>query len=406
MQPNALRPFGLIALFSLILAASAGVILRFGLVNGMPDWAPNYIAVRHAHSHLMFFGWATLAIMGLIWRGLTAYTRRPLPPGVKWQMTGTAALALLSFPAFWVNGYGLTQVGPLSLPLGSMVAGLNVVTWAWFGLLYLGYTRGLAWRPLPVQLWDWALLLLAVASLGALGLVAALAVPGGVSLTLQQAFLHLFLDLFTYGWLILSGLGLIWHRVGLRASLPANLPVPGLALAIAPLFLLGMSPILVPPGLFQAAIWMNGIVALLLGWHGVALWQRRAHLPVLGRVALFSLAVHGVIGIILLWPGLWQWGSRTQLPVFVLHNLLLGWLSSLLLGLLMEAWGKVVWRQGLGMVWAVSLWAMLLPLLGIGLIPLIPIPAPSLLWAAAWSSLALLAAASLAGIREVDEMGA
>ena len=65
-----LEAFILLALFALALAADTGVLLRFGLIHGMPDWAQNYGAVRHAHSHLMYFGWVTLALMTIIWAEL------------------------------------------------------------------------------------------------------------------------------------------------------------------------------------------------------------------------------------------------------------------------------------------------------------------------------------------------
>lgn len=80
MQANrSLTPFLYVSLFALALAASTGVLLRFGMIYGMPAWALNFAAVRHAHSHLMYFGWVTLALMVFIWRALPGYTGRPLP---------------------------------------------------------------------------------------------------------------------------------------------------------------------------------------------------------------------------------------------------------------------------------------------------------------------------------------
>lgn len=58
------------AFFSLAVAVCTGMLLRFGLVMGMPAWAQNYTAIRHAHSHLMFFGWVTMGLMALIWHFL------------------------------------------------------------------------------------------------------------------------------------------------------------------------------------------------------------------------------------------------------------------------------------------------------------------------------------------------
>ena len=77
-----LRRYGTVATGLLTIAAATGVLLRFGLFMGMPGWALNYAAVRHAHSHLMYFGWVTLGLMALIWHFLPHLTGRPAPtPG-------------------------------------------------------------------------------------------------------------------------------------------------------------------------------------------------------------------------------------------------------------------------------------------------------------------------------------
>ena len=99
MKPTTHR-FITIAAFALTVAAATGALLRFGLIWGMPTWTTSYTAIRHAHSHLMYFGWVTLALMALIWHFLPQQTGRPLPRGVGGQMTASALLGLLSFPAF------------------------------------------------------------------------------------------------------------------------------------------------------------------------------------------------------------------------------------------------------------------------------------------------------------------
>src|SRR6476620_9808401 len=102
MQDNrSLTPFLYVSLFALALAATTGVLLRFGMIYGMPMWAQNFVAVRHAHSHLMYFGWVTLTLMVFIWRALPVYTGRPLSRAVSWQLAATSFFALLSYPAFW-----------------------------------------------------------------------------------------------------------------------------------------------------------------------------------------------------------------------------------------------------------------------------------------------------------------
>jgi hypothetical protein len=279
-----------------------------------------------------------------------------------------------------------------------MVSGLNGLTWLAFIALYVRATRHLHVRPLPVQLWDWSLFLLLLAFLGALGLVA-LVVTGAGSVFLQQAMLHLFLDLFAVGWFILAPLGLLWAWLGRKVTPPHGLPTQSVAFCLAPTFFLGMAPTLVPAPIYWIAVAANLGASLLLGWHLWALWQRRAHLPPLARFGLLALGLHLAIALWLLWPGFWRWSAATQLRVFFLHNLLLGWLSSGLLGLLLLDWASIAPRYGklITRTWIGSTGLMLLALAGLGFIALIP-SLSALFWLrlAAWSSLPLLAVTVLA----------
>jgi hypothetical protein len=396
-----LKPFFLLALFALALAASTGVLLRFGMIYGMPAWAQNFAAVRHAHSHLMYFGWVTPALMVLIWRDVPGYTHRPLPRAVPWQMAATSLAALLSYPAFWQNGYGLTQIGSANLPLGSMVSTINGLTWFWFVFLYVRATRQLGVRPLPVQLWDWAIMLLLVASLGAAGLVA-MVVGHLDNLFLQQLFLHQFLDLFAVGWFNLALLGALWSQaVGAKAQ-PRWLPTMSLALLLAPTFVLGISPALLPNHLFWLAAAANVGAAVLLFVH---LWRylrsgppdlRR--LPGLHILAFGSLGIILAVGFLLLLPGVWSTNASGPMRIFYLHDLLLGWVSTLLLILIDARFALVPWRRlclvSYGL-WELGVVAMLGALLGLGLTAYLSLSALLLLQIAAWASVAPAAAALL-----------
>lgn len=397
--PQSLR----IALFSLALAAAAGLLLRFGLVWGMPAWAANYTAIRHAHSHLMYFGWVTLAVMALIWHYLPQLTGRTLPRGVSIQLVASGLLALLSFPAFWANGYGITTFtlgdSIVDLPLGSIAAGLNGMGWLVFAGLYLRATWGLPVRSLPIQLWDWAIILLVIAFGGACGLVG-LIVTDSANFALQQTFLHLFLDLFAVGWFNLALLGLLWaviylagegsvRRTRRTTPSPEWLPTQSLATAVVPTFLLGISPALVTPSLFWVAALANLAAAMLLGTHLWALWQRRYQLPMLAHFGLLVLAVHAISALVLLWPGFWQWSGSTQLRIFFLHNLLLGWISSTLLGIVITLVRVPTRRteQTVALLWSGGVVLLLLALLGVGLIRFVPFTVPTLFRVAAWSSI-------------------
>ncbi len=380
--------FFALAIFALALAASAGLLLRFGIVMGMPAWAGDFSAIRHAHSHLMYFGWVTLGLMALIWHYLPQQTGRSLPSGVGAQMVASAGLALLSFPAFWSNGYGLTQIGSAALPLGAMTAGFNGVLWLCFAGLYFRATWGLSTRPLPVQLWDWAIILLVIAFGGALGFVG-LVMTDSANIILQQIFLHLFLDLFAVGWLNLALLGVLWAWLGPRMTPHRWLPTQSLALLVLPTFLLGVSPFMIPAALFWLAATTNLGAAILLAWHLYALWPSRSQLPLVARFGLLILGVHILSGLFILWPGFWQWSAGTQLRVFFLHNFLLGWVSSVLLGMIMVTairLARAVERT-LTVIWIGGVGSLLMALLGVGFNQFVSLPAADLFWVAAWSSI-------------------
>ena len=57
------------ALGCFVLAGLTGVFFRFGVSSGV-TWGLSLGNVRHAHSHLMYFGWVTPVLMALISRYL------------------------------------------------------------------------------------------------------------------------------------------------------------------------------------------------------------------------------------------------------------------------------------------------------------------------------------------------
>lgn len=398
-----MRRYMLVAMAALMIASLTGLVLRFGLAYGFPAWVHNYLAWRHAHSHLMYFGWGTLGLMALIWHFLPSFTGRPLPRGVHWQMGLTAVAALLSFPAFLPAGYATTAIGSFNLPLGSIVSGWNGLLWIVFALLYIRATSSLVERPLPVRLWDWAIFLLLLACAGAMGLVA-LIVIDHPSVALRQTMLHLFLELVAVGWFTLALLGALWAWVARQTTLPGGLPALRLGVALAPTFFLGIAPALVPQPIFWLSALANAAAAVFLALHLRAFWQYRRYLPILARFGLALLVIYIVIAFMLLAPGVWQWSAGTQLRVFFLHALLLGWMSSALLGLNSAQWSSAF--QGLRLqglrrfsigAWITGVGLMLPALLALGLVSIVTLlPVRWWLVLAAWSTVPVMVAIFLA----------
>ncbi len=389
------RKYTLFALSLLILAGATGSFLRFGLAYGMPAGWGEIRNIVHAHSHTMF-GWTVLALMALIWRRLPDYTGRPLPKAVRWQMIATFIFSIAQLAAFWPNGYGVTRIGSAEMPLGAIAAGMAGLTWFWFMALYRQTVKGMKQPPLPVRLWNWAVILMFIASLGAMSEPALLALHIENNF-IKHLFLHLFLDLFTSGWLLLATMGALIAHLEDKNSLPDQLPVNALALFIIPTFLLGMSPDMLSPALFWVAALANLAAAAIVALYLRHFFQRWNDLPLLVKFGLLGLATQVGSALLMLIPGVWAWGAGT-LRIFYLHDMLLVWTSSTLLGLLMATFGRkdCRGRKVIAWLWIIGVGAMWLALLLGGFVRWLPLSGRGLLADAAWASVAIVLAAILA----------
>jgi hypothetical protein len=362
---------GALSLF--ILAAATGALLRFGLLSGFP-WGLQYTNVRHAHSHLMYFGWVTPALMGLIVAWLPTLTERPLSPTHQRRFRAiiilTLLLALAAYVPFLLYGYRLAQIREARLPLSTIMASANMLAWYAFALTYWSATRG-ATRVKPLRLWDAALIFMVLASMGAWG-VAVTAVFNLSDPLLSAALTRIFLDLFAEGWFVLGVLGLayaanpaaIGHRFASRSE---TLLIMGLPV----IFLLGI-PVTMLPAPARLIGSLGGLmVGLGLLGHLIALWQTAEKR---WRPALIFLGIKAVATLAITIPAIAIWSDRALLRVSYLHWLLLGFVT---LGLVVAAqatWGRAFVR---GRMW----FTVAVVLLILSLIPL------TTLWPAAWRGL-------------------
>ena len=359
---------GALSLF--ILAAATGSLLRFGLLSGFP-WGLQYTNVRHAHSHLMYFGWVTPALMGMIVAWLPTLTERPLSPTHHRRFRATIILTLLlalaAYFPFLLYGYRLAQIGDARLPLSTIMASANMLAWYAFALTYWQATKGAA-RVKPLRLWDAALIFLVLASLGAWGV----AVSAALNLRdplLAAALTRIFLDLFAEGWFVLGVLGLAYAAnpaaIGHRWAAPSEtLLIMGLPV----IFLLGIPVTMLPAPVRLIGSLGGLLVGLGLLGHLAALWQKA---EARWRPALFFLALKAIATLAVTVPTIALWSDRALLRVSYLHWLLLGFIT---LGLVVAAqamWGREFVRG----VWVLTAVATLLIL---SLIPLTGI------WPTAW----------------------
>ena len=320
------------ALACFALAGLTGALYRFGLVLGLP-WGLDLTNVRHAHSHLMYFSWVTPALMSL----MVARLPELLPDGwqvstgrFRWPIIGALVLGLAAYPFFLLFGYQPVAVGSAQLPLAAIVGSLN--TFAWYGFVAVyAQTTWKAPRSLPLRLWDGAVVMLVLASLGGWGVVIVTRL-GLESLFATQAFTHLFLDLFADGWFVLGVLGLAYGARPELGRLAAARYADTLLIIGLPLtFLLTVPVALVPPVVRGIAT----VSGLLVGL-GLALniWLLRPRRSSPWFWPIFFLALRTVAEIGLALPVVAQWAERMSLRLSYLHWLLLGFVT---LGLIAAA---------------------------------------------------------------------
>ncbi len=307
------------ALGAFVLAGSTGVLYRIGLATG---WTAGFdlVNIRHAHSHLMYFGWVMPALFALMGTYLSpAPSTRRLP-----RVIGACfAAALLAYPLFLAFGYRPVDLGEARLPLAVIAASLNMLVWYGFVLYYRRARRGRP-RSHALHLWDAAVTFLVLATLGAWGL--ALLQPFGIDdPRWTTALTHVFLDYVSEGWFVLAVLGLAYAvlapRTGWWDRTSLYLMVAGLPVTFA----LGMPGSLVPATLR----WLAGFGGALVGtglWIAVVrLWgvaDGRWRVP----LAFLALKATGQV-IVGLLPGLW-WADLHGLRVLYLHLMLLGFVST------------------------------------------------------------------------------
>ena len=323
------------ALAIFVLAGVTGALMRFGNIYGFP-WGLQYANVRHAHSHLMYFGWVTPALMSLIASQLPAVTDHPLSRRFRWPIIMALIGGLLAYTPFLLYGYRPALVAGRQVPLSVIFAGFNIVAWYLFIWRYWQETR-VSPRNYPLQLWDGAVIFLLFASLGGWGLAII------TRLQIEDpfwslAFTHIFLDTFAFGWFILGLLGLAYttnpSAVGSKlARFSINLVVIGMPV----IFLLGMPQHVVPPLLrWLGALGGLLVAAGLLGHIGV-LWPLAS---VKWKAPLFFLGLTAVTLLITLHPSAARCATIAGLRIPYLHWLLLGFVTLGLVSAAQEKWGE------------------------------------------------------------------
>ena len=337
--------FGIVA--CLVVAAWAGVLFRWGLVQGSLPGNLSFSHLRHAHSHLMYLGWLVPALFLVMTRGLQeeraqagldTALRRALE-GWTWASLLTGAL---TFPAFLAWGYGPVSVGARHLPMAAMLSGLCVFAWYGFAWAWWRAQQGTA-RTHALRLWNLSLWMLALSSTGGWAQM-------GMNLrNIQHPFwsratIHIFLDILALGFFMLAAIGTViamsqrrgrgWPTPRLPGEAAFSGALTMVAVAVPFTFLLGMRPEQLPgSGRVLGALAGLASAAALLGL--------TRHL---GQLSALPLAIRVLAGG--LFVGLGLAGLPWVLETVHAWELRLLWLHWVFLGVLTPATLWIAQEQG------------------------------------------------------------
>jgi hypothetical protein len=176
----------------LIITLLSGVWLRAAFLHPPVLGAFSFGHALHAHSHLAFFGWTTMALFALLIRR-TALDGSA--PWLRWHAHFTGAASAAAFVGFLLGGY---NVWTISLSVVHVLIWLVFTSVAWTALHSVGERERIYFRG--------ALSLLVIAGAGAMapGFVMA---KGIEDPWIGQIAIHSFLSPFMGGWLMLGAMG-------------------------------------------------------------------------------------------------------------------------------------------------------------------------------------------------------
>lgn len=317
-----------VAFACFILAGITGTFYRLGIVGWLP-WDLSLQNIRHAHSHLMFFGWAVPLPLYIFLTKIAADTGTN-KTAIRWMrrsLWGCLFFGILSYPFFLFFGYHSVEIGAFTMPLSVIMSGMVMITWYLFIGSYLAVRNKLESRINPW--YEASLVMLFISSLGAWG-VALIQYIDPVNQLFMKALTHFFLAVFTEGWVLLAVLAILFDALSLKDR--DLLLSPGVLIGMiavgAPLtFPYGISESLLNPMLLNSARFGGLIIAvalfiLLYGFLKSGKWKTSIWIWPLGLILIKALMQ---LSTSILPSEFWL--ADHALRILYLHVLLLGILT-------------------------------------------------------------------------------
>ena len=310
-----------LSLLSFIIAALTGFLYRYGMLYPLPEWL-NFANIRHAHSHLMFFNWVCPPVMVWMTSKVISSDQASEIAAFKLCFYVMIFLGFLSYPFFLLYGYHSIAISSASLPLAAIISGMVMITWYWFGFLWIKLRKSQS-DTLPLLFCDGALAALIISSLGAWG-VSVFQFTAIDSPLISSAMTHFFLAVFTEGWVVLAILGLIWQKAGrVDISISTNWLWIPILIGSMLIFPYSLTQSLITPAMLIAA--KTGLLLIVLSTV-LNIWFLLQSDKLTGfgfRVIISLLAMKAALLFLAILP-IDIWPGEHGLRVLYLHILLLG----------------------------------------------------------------------------------
>jgi hypothetical protein len=316
---------------SFVLAGLTGFLFRMGILG----WVPGELSlgnIRHAHSHLMFFGWAVPLPLYMIMQKIVDKTDGKAKgiSGMRYAIAAVLVFGLLAYPFFLFYGYRPVAIGSASLPLSVIFSGLVMLCWYvfiagyWKSRAALKGENSLSW-------FDGALVLLVVSSLGAWGVAVVQELAPEANL-LMKSMTHFFLAAFSEGWVVLVLCGILISELEIQKQnswISPQLALAAIAIGAPLTFPYGISESLLTPMLLGTARFGGGLAAIGLLLVMIMIFKsgQWRHPVWLWPIALLTLK--GVMQLSASVVSSSFWLSDPGLRLLYLHILLLGGLTLL-----------------------------------------------------------------------------
>jgi cbb3-type cytochrome oxidase subunit 1 len=376
------RRYAVSAVLFLVLLATWGALNR-GKLAGF-DVLPlfSFTALMHAHSHVAYFGWTSLAIMGAIIAHLhDGFGLNVIPNEriIGINLTLIVATTLAAWVSFTLQGYA---------PLSIAVSSINVLWWYVFAWILLRAwqqrTRG---PDLPMQYFLAATSFMVISSVGAWVRAAMIGFKVSDALPTDGA-VYFYLHTFTEGWLVLGAIGIVYWilpRLAGRPVLKERLARVQLGLSVIfllPTFLVELYADGLPEpwnyigGIFQILMLIPNVLFIYNIVHALQIRRSPTLVPRFIEWSMLAFLVKAVFDVIRAFePVALALGGR-QSVVGYLHLTLLGFVSMVLMAIVYELTGPP--RYSLAGAWHLALvlvgtWGMILALFAAGGGPLVGI---------------------------------